>query len=247
MDPAGAYVGFGGFPLTVKGAGFITSSTVEWNGSSRPTTFVSPTQLTAQMSGADIAAVGMVTVIVRNPSPGGGVSNAVMFKVVPGPAPGTGVIQLISVGFDGSVSNGTTFTPPSTSATGRYVAFQSDGTNLVPGLAGGFADIYVRDTCIGAPSGCTPSTIRVSVAADGTLPNGNSRSPSISADGRFVAFDSLATNLVYGGSGAPKSVFLRDTCTGVPQGGIRTFPCFLVERHESPPRWLERQRPGFSG
>jgi Tol biopolymer transport system component len=202
----------------VDGSGFLASSTVEWNGSSRPTTFVSANRLTAQLSGADIAALGMVSVTVRNPAPGGGVSNALLFKVAPGPAPGTGVVEMISEAADGSPSNGNTFTPPSVSATGRYVAFQSDGTNVVPGPASGFADIYVRDTCIGAPSGCTPSTIRVSVATDGTPANSSSGASSISADGRFVAFVSFATNLVPGDTNGQSDVFVRDTCFGAPAG-----------------------------
>ncbi len=220
VSPAGAYAGFGGFPLTVNGTGFISSSKIQWSGSNRETTFVSSTQVTTVIPGADIAAPGPVMVTVANPAPGGGVSNALTFKVAPGPAPGTGVIEMISVAADGTPGDGNTFTPPAISATGRFVSFQSDATNLVPGPSSGFADIYVRDTCIGASAGCAPSTIRVSVATDGTLANGNSRSPSISADGRFVAFDSSATNLVPNDSqvNGQADVFLRDTCIGAGTG-----------------------------
>ena len=220
LSPSGAYSGFGGFPLIVDGSGFISSSTIQWNGSNRATTFVSQSRLTTVIPGPDIAVVGMISVTVTTPAPGGGISNVLTFKVAPGPAPGTGVVQLISAASDGSPSSGNTFTPPSISATGRFVAFPSDATNLVPGSASGFADIYVRDTCIGVLSGCVPSTARVSVATDGTLANGNSRSPSISADGRFVAFDSSATNLVPGGTNNPffRDVYVRDTCLGVATG-----------------------------
>jgi archaellum component FlaF (FlaF/FlaG flagellin family) len=117
---------------------------------------------------------------------------------VPQPPAGIGVIQLVSAAPDGTPGNGHTYTPPCVSTDGRYVAFQSDSTNLVPGSGSGFTDIYIHDTCLGAQAGCTPATTRVSVANDGSLPNGNSRSPAISANGRYVAFDSSATNLFPG-------------------------------------------------
>lgn len=58
--------------LSVTGTNFMTTSTVQWNGSARTTTYVSPTLLTASLSAADIAAVGTASIDVVNPSPGGG-------------------------------------------------------------------------------------------------------------------------------------------------------------------------------
>ena len=115
---------------------------------------------------------------------------------------------------------------PSISSDGRFVVFASDATNLVPGDNNGFADIFLRDTCNGAPSGCTPTTTLISVAADGSAANGASAAPSISPDGRYVAFDSIAANLVLDNSSsstagssvsAASESFLRDTCHGGPQ------------------------------
>lgn len=63
------------FTLTVNGAGFVPESVVRWNGSPRPTTFVSNTQLTAAIPAADIATIGSALITVFNPAPGGGVSN----------------------------------------------------------------------------------------------------------------------------------------------------------------------------
>ena len=74
-------------------------------------------------------------------------------------------------------------------------------------------DVFVRDTCAGAPSGCTPSTQRVSVATDGTQANGASTSATIGASGRFITFKSAATNLGSVSSSA-SGLFLRDTCAG---------------------------------
>lgn len=118
---------------------------------------------------------------------------------------------LVSVGLDGTDPNGASRSP-SVSARGRFVAFASDASNLVPGDANGVADIFLRDTCIGAPTGCVPTTIRVSLGPDGAESNGASASPSITSDGRFVTFDSAATNLV---SESQPGAFLWDSCFGV--------------------------------
>jgi Tol biopolymer transport system component len=92
---------------------------------------------------------------------------------------------------------------PSISATGRYVAFDSEATNLVPGDTNGVADVFVRDLAAG-------TTERVSVASDGTQANGPSTAPKISRDGRFVVFKSDATNLVPGDTNGVTDVFVHD-------------------------------------
>jgi trimeric autotransporter adhesin len=81
---------------------------------------------------------------------------------------------------------------PSISADGRYIAFRSAAADLVPGDTNGADDVFVFDTCAGVSSGCSPSTVRVSVALDGAQGNGASLWPMISSDGRFVTFTSLA-------------------------------------------------------
>jgi hypothetical protein len=63
-----------GFTLTATGSGFVSGSVVRWNGSSRPTTFVSRTQLRAAIPASDVAATGNADVTVFNPTPGGGTS-----------------------------------------------------------------------------------------------------------------------------------------------------------------------------
>jgi len=77
LTPAGG----GDFTLTLSGSGFYPESVVRWNGSDRPTTFVSKTELTALISAADIATAGMMNVTVQSP-PGGGESTAVIFPVI---------------------------------------------------------------------------------------------------------------------------------------------------------------------
>src|SRR5215469_8039370 len=81
LSPSGAIAGGAAFTLTVNGTGFISGSVVDFNGSARTTTFVSSTQLTAMIAAADIAGAGSPSVTVTNPSPGGGVSNALSFLI----------------------------------------------------------------------------------------------------------------------------------------------------------------------
>jgi hypothetical protein len=120
---------------------------------------------------------------------------------------------LVSSAWHGGEPNGESRSP-AISADGRYVAFASDAADIVESDTNGVSDVFLRDTCVGAPEGCTPSTTRVSVGPDGAEANGASDSPTISADGRFVAFDSAARNIVVDGSSAPTGAFLRDTCRG---------------------------------
>jgi Tol biopolymer transport system component len=86
---------------------------------------------------------------------------------------------------------------------GRYVAFESVASNLVAGDTNGTSDVFVHDRITGA-------TERVSVTTSGVQGNSNSRGPSISADGRFIVFESSANNLVLGDNNLMWDVFLRD-------------------------------------
>ena len=81
LVPDSAQPGGGKFTLTVNGAGFISASTVNWNGESLPTTFVSATRLTAVVPAADILTAQTASVTVRNEGPGGGSSNSILFPV----------------------------------------------------------------------------------------------------------------------------------------------------------------------
>lgn len=133
----------------------------------------------------------------------------------------------ISVGWNGTEPNGPSRSPLVTSD-GRFVVFASEANNLVKGDGNGWRDIFLRDTCIGAASDCLPATIRVSVGPDGVEGNGASFSPAIGWDGRFVAFNSYATNLVRADSvnSLPATsnppLFLRDTCFGASAGCVPT-------------------------
>jgi|GEM_PF-1305764 len=96
---------------------------------------------------------------------------------------------------------------PAISADGRYVAFQSAASNMVGGDENGRIDIFVRDRQAGR-------TYLVSATPRGEEGNFDSEEPSISADGRYVAFQSSASDLVYGDENTTTDVFVRDMQAG---------------------------------
>ena len=125
--------------------------------------------------------------------------------------------ERVSVASDGAQGNGPS-TLPSITADGRFVAFESGATNLVPGDTNGEDDIFVHDRATG-------------VAGDRT-----SEAEAISASGRYVAFWSMATNLVPNDTNVLGDIFVHDlqtgettrvsvSSTGAPQNGepVRTL------------------------
>jgi len=125
--------------------------------------------------------------------------------VVPGTAAAAAKhTQRVSVSTAGvQADQGSVAHAPAISANGRYVAFASIADNLVPGDTNGFVDVFVRDLKL-------HKTYLVSVGPGGVQGNGNSFGPAISADGRYVAFESIATNLVGGDTNGLSDVFVRD-------------------------------------
>lgn len=124
-----------------------------------------------------------------------------------------GVIR-VSVGNDGAQATAPA-SHPAVADDGRYVVFVSADPNLVAGDTNGVADVFLRDTCRGVGLQCTPSTTRVSVSNDGGQANGASGEAVFT--GRYVAFSSLASNLVPGDTNGLQDVFIRDTCLGDPE------------------------------
>lgn len=140
----------------------------------------------------------------------------------------TPTTSLISVSSDGSSAGSGASGQASISADGRFIAFASTATNLVAGATTGAQEIYVRDTCASAGSGCTPQTVLVSAAPDGTAADGASAEPVIVAgkSGQFVAFTSTATNLVTGSGGA-QEIYRVGLCLGISTGCTAT-PAQLI-------------------
>jgi hypothetical protein len=81
MNPAIADAGGTAFTLTVNGAGFLANSTINWGTTPLATSFVSATQLTAQVTAADIATAGAYAITVQTPAPGGGTTGILQFEV----------------------------------------------------------------------------------------------------------------------------------------------------------------------
>jgi Tol biopolymer transport system component len=120
------------------------------------------------------------------------------------PAWGQGTTARVSLGPNGVQGNSYS-RQPALSADGRFVAFSSYASNLVPGDTNDEEDVFVRDRRTG-------KTERVSLGPNGIQGNGDSGgiyTPALSTDGRFVAFDSEASNLVPGDTNNWQDVFVR--------------------------------------
>lgn len=117
----------------------------------------------------------------------------------------TGTTTRVSTASDGAESNSPSAFP-AISADGRYVTFRSSASNLVEGDTNGYTDIFVHDRE-------TQQTTRISVSSDGKQADLFSDAPVISAEGRFIAFLSRATNLVSGDTNSRDDVFVHDRTT----------------------------------
>ena len=142
-----------------------------------------------------------------------------------------GVTEREDVAADGTPANGSSYFG-AISGDGRYVAFISTATNLVSGVSG--TQLYLRDRK-------TSHTILISVSGDGSPANGNISSESISADGRYIAFVSSATNLVSQNTNGVAQAFVRDVASGttdlvsVSSNGVPANTYVLDDSGSAPP------------
>jgi hypothetical protein len=209
----------GNVTLTVVGTNFLPAS----NNGGTTVAFASPstsnqqataltissysaTQLVATIPGAYLATAGTATVTVINPSSGVCVQPYCQPLVGGGANP---VSQNQTFTITGSGSNAATSSvaeeTPAISQDGRYVAYTAQQNGL--------SQIFVRDTCVGAAKDCAPETKLVSASSDNIAGNSDSHTPSMSPDGRYIAYSSASTNLVTG-TPAGRQVFMHDTCLG---------------------------------
>jgi len=114
-----------------------------------------------------------------------------------------GTTTRVSIATGGAQADGPSYFA-ATAGNGRFITFYSHATNLVAGDTNAAPDVFVHDRQAG-------TTTRVSVGSTGAQGNGDSVNPTISADGRFVAFESQASNLVSGDTNNVADVFVRDT------------------------------------
>jgi Tol biopolymer transport system component len=203
----------------VIGSNFVQDSQVQWNGTNLSTQFVSSTEVDATLPASDLAAVGVVSVLVVNPIGEGGNSNTVQFSINAAPIPG--VSDLVSIAADNVHSGDGPSDAPSANLDGQWVAFESvsnpSNTLTTDTLPSGQSNIFLHKTCLGQDSTCVKGTALISRADPSfhAAPNNNSVTPAVSAGGRFVAFQSDATNLIPGGvnNGFP-NIFRHDPVTG---------------------------------
>ncbi len=114
----------------------------------------------------------------------------------------TGQFERISVTSAGNQANDTSIFPD-ISGDGRFIAFYSQATDLVPNDTNNTEDIFLHDRLTG-------TTERISVSSNGTQANGSSIFPDISADGRYVVYDSNASNLVPNDTNNASDIFMYD-------------------------------------
>jgi len=223
ITPNAAVAGAATTSLSLTGSSFLSSSDatqasqVNWTSGSKTTILtvgtITATQIQASIPTGLLASAGSASVTVFNPgSPpppgctglcsggGGGGSSAPQTFTICAAAPCVAPVAASAIAA-ALVAEET----PAVSLDGRYVAYTAVQNDR--------AQVFLRDTCEGAAAGCQPRTTLLSVAADGSAANEESHTPSMSADGRYVAFSSAATNLIEIAP-AGRQIYMRDTCSG---------------------------------
>ncbi|MFK8113000.1 MAG: S8 family serine peptidase, partial [Rubripirellula sp.] len=132
-----------------------------------------------------------------------------------------GTSEFASVNDSGALGNGQS-SSPSISADGRFVAFSSSASDLVAGDSNGQGDVFIRDLL-------DDTTVRVSVSSDSLQGNDDSSAPSISPDGRFVAFQSFASNLTELDNNGQRDIFVSFNPLADPNVLLRDLKAGEVE------------------
>jgi streptogramin lyase len=185
----------GGTTITMLGTGFAAGATVAIGGfEATAVVAVDATTLTAVTPAASTA--GARDVRVTTPVGTFLVPNG--FTYVAETA-----TDVLDGGEEEPLPPGSDFLEPALSGNGLYLAYVVTSEKVIAGDTNGVPDIVVRDQVTGA-------TTRVSVSSDGAQANGASGRPRISADGRYVAFWSVASTLVAGDTNGVRDVFLHD-------------------------------------
>lgn len=204
--------------ITVMGSNFLPASTnggttvafaspSTSNGQATALTIssYSATQLVATIPGAFLATAGNATVTVINPPNGVCVQPYCQPLVGGGPNPASENWTFTITGSGSNAASSVAEETPAISQDGRYVAYTAQQS--------GISQIFLRDTCVGAAKECTPQTQIVSASAENVPGNADSHTPSMSPDGRYIAYSSASTNLL-SGTPAGRQVFIHDTCLG---------------------------------
>ena len=213
--------------MTVTGTNFLNGSTdpsqvstVTWTFGGTQLPLMAPTastatQINVTIPATNISAAGNASVTVYNPpslqvpnvpgstSSGGGTSTPPFPVTVQ--AAGTACPAAVKAQANPALQAAVSAETPAVSLDGRYVAYTA--------ASGEHAQIFLRDTCEGAATGCQPHTSMLSVTSDDEAASGDSHTPSMSSNGRYVAFSSDATDLAENPPSG-RQIYLRDTCVG---------------------------------
>lgn len=196
LSPASAAAGSGAQTLTINGSGFMSSSTVTFNGAAHAAMYVSSMQLTISLSAGDQATAGSYAVVVTNPAPGGGLSNSVNFTVNPNPNPMPAITSL---------------TPSSATKGTAAQTLTINGTGFMSTSAVTFNGTVRAATFLGA----TQLTIQLSAADQATEGNypvmvtnpapGGGTSNTVTFPVVALIPPGAATVLILGGQSTPSS------------------------------------------
>lgn len=221
IAPTSRIAGSTGFTLTVNGQNFLSTSVVQWNGSPRTTTYVSPTQLTVAIPASDIVTSGTALVTVTN---GTTVSNSNVFTIDPAGLPtlttSTSTLNIANT-VTGSTSVASTYTITGVNLTSDPIItapanfeISSNGTNFFPSitlprtgnnLAGGTVTISVRTTAAAAPG--TYSGTVTNAVTGGTTKN-------VSVSGKVLATQPTTLSAGLGFTGITSTSFTANWTSG---------------------------------
>ena len=229
LSPSFATAGAAAQTLTINGANFLSSSTVTYNGVAHTSSFISSIQLEVSLSASDQATVGTYAVVVTNPSPGGGPSNAINFSVnIPPPtlsglsphsANAGGDAFALTVYGSNFVSGSTVqwngSSRPTSYVTDSQLTATIDSTDI---NTTGSANITVANpTSVGGTSSPESFTIYPAIPAKFVAPNGSDSNPG-TIDQPYLTIQQCATSVASGGTCEVRAGIYRETVT--PNSGI---------------------------
>ncbi|MCC6245023.1 MAG: PD40 domain-containing protein [Gemmatimonadaceae bacterium] len=209
IAPSTIIAGTSSLTLTVAGLAFTAGTVVEWNGSAKPTTVVSATQLTTSLSSADLAQVGSFTVRVRTPAPGGGVTDSSLFTVTPIP-----VAAVV-------LASDTTSLVPGQTRTVVATVRDSLGRTLV-GRSLVFSSSNVSVATVNAGSGVA-TAIAAGTASISVLVEGKSASTTLA----------VRPGALIGATGGV--VMVGSTTVSIPANAVAANTAFTIDSLASPP------------
>lgn len=158
-----------------------------------------------------ITTAGAVTLTISNPRATKGGTATASFLVA-----GSGSFP-IEESVNGTTAGNAASTHSSVSDGRLFVAFDSTATNLASGATNGLSQVYLAQNCLGSGGNCTAKLTLISAGSGGAGSGGviGSDRPAISADGRYVVFESDDTNLVSGATQPVEQIYLYDTCNTI--------------------------------